>query len=853
MRKIMLILMVIQVSLVFGAQFEIVSEAKENLMHMGLHGLDAIHKIDDNGKLGALVLVNCGLDDVFFQNLYGKIYQSNTRGQYKVVLRERTQYFVISKEGFANHKYTFPSPLKSGTVYEMTIDEKNKQADTITLVITSNQDDASVYIKDNLVGKTENKLFTIELPLGVNEIELRKTGYKSKQITHNLSPENNKAEINLGVALPTAVTITTEPEGAIVYIDDVLFGTSPKSSFFHEGTYPIKIDKENYAIITEEITIGESETKKHYKLKDIRASLTIKTNPKSIVSLNGKEYRGGIKDLKLNPQTLEIKVEEDFCEPINERITLAENEIKVLDLFPENISGKITVNTNKQAIVEINGETFQGPLTAKKYLPRDISIKVSQEFCETITEYYSLSKNENKVFDLFPPNIAGSLTINTNPQARLEINGEVFTGSIKGKKYLPGQISVTITQDFCEPIKELFLLTTNEEKIMNLYPQDISAYLTIKTNSKAKIFLNDKEYSEVKRLRMIPQVLEIKIKQFKADDITRVVTLKKGDVRELELYPTIKTSTINVVSIPTSASIVLKGDAGEYYTAIGRNSFTDIPVGTYDLTISNDGYKTYKETLKLTPDNTLPKQISLEEGLDVPEGFVFVEGGTFQMGSTSGDSDEKPVHNVSLSDFYISKYEVTQAEWQEVMGTNPSYFKGNNNPVENVTWYQAVDFCNKKSVKDGLEPVYSGSGNNMKCDFSKNGYRLPTEAEWEYAARGGKKSRGYTYSGSNNIGEVAVYAGNNDKSTKAVAGKKPNELGIYDMSGNVWEWCWDWYSSYSSTAQTDPVGPTSGSYRVRRGGSWYISASGCRVANRINGSPTNSSRNIGFRLARSSN
>jgi len=246
--------------------------------------------------------------------------------------------------------------------------------------------------------------------------------------------------------------------------------------------------------------------------------------------------------------------------------------------------------------------------------------------------------------------------------------------------------------------------------------------------------------------------------------------------------------------------------------------------------------------------------------LDVPDTFVLVEGGTFQMGSTNGDSDEEPVHSVTLSDFYISKYEVTQAEWIEVMGNNPSYFEGDNNPVENISWYDAVDFCNKKSVKDGLEPVYSGSGNDTNCDFSKNGYRLPTESEWEYAARGGKNSKGYTYSGSNNIDEVAEYEGNNDKSTKAVGGKKPNELGIYDMSGNVWEWCWDWYGDYSSLAQTDPVGPTSGSYRVYRGGSWGSSATNCRVASRNYSyptysyyGPTFSNISIGFRLARSSN
>jgi len=210
--------------------------------------------------------------------------------------------------------------------------------------------------------------------------------------------------------------------------------------------------------------------------------------------------------------------------------------------------------------------------------------------------------------------------------------------------------------------------------------------------------------------------------------------------------------------------------------------------------------------------------------------MVFVKGGTFMMGSEDGDDDEKPVHQVTVSDFYIGKYEVTQKLWKEVMGSNPSSFKGDDRPVEYVSWHDVQEFIRKLNKKTG--------GN----------YRLPTEAEWEYAARGGAKSRGYKYAGSNNIGEVAEYVGNNNKETKPVGGKKPNELGIYDMSGNVWEWCSDWYGDYSSSSQTNPTGPSSGSYRVLRGGSWNGGASRCRVACRNGYPPTLSGSILGFRL-----
>ena len=217
--------------------------------------------------------------------------------------------------------------------------------------------------------------------------------------------------------------------------------------------------------------------------------------------------------------------------------------------------------------------------------------------------------------------------------------------------------------------------------------------------------------------------------------------------------------------------------------------------------------------------------------------MVYVSGGTFTMGATSeqgsdADSDEKPTHSVTLSGYYIGKYEVTQELWEAVMGSNPSYFKGDNLPVERVSWNDVQEFLRKLNAMTGKR------------------YRLSTEAEWEFAARGGNSSRGYKYSGGNSIGNVAWFGGNSGSRTHAVGTKSPNELGIYDMSGNVWEWCQDWYGSYSSSWQRNPKGPNSGSYRVCRGGSWFNNARNCRVSNRSNGgTPDDRGNNLGFRLA----
>ena len=212
--------------------------------------------------------------------------------------------------------------------------------------------------------------------------------------------------------------------------------------------------------------------------------------------------------------------------------------------------------------------------------------------------------------------------------------------------------------------------------------------------------------------------------------------------------------------------------------------------------------------------------------------MIAVKGGTFQMGIDDGYEWEKPVHQVTLSDYYIGETEVTQELWNAVMGSNPSKFTGNmQRPVEKVTWNDCQTFISKLNQLTGKT------------------FRLPTEAQWEYAARGGNKSKGYTYSGSNAIDDVAWYNDNSDRMTHPVKTKAPNELGIYDMTGNVYEWCSDWYGSYSSAAQTDPTGPSTGSYRVGRGGSWDSYALYCRVADRNFIGPAYSFNGLGLRLA----
>ena len=239
---------------------------------------------------------------------------------------------------------------------------------------------------------------------------------------------------------------------------------------------------------------------------------------------------------------------------------------------------------------------------------------------------------------------------------------------------------------------------------------------------------------------------------------------------------------------------------------------------------------------EMNPEEAIPGEEFTFKGVSFK--MIKVEFGSFTMGGTpaqgaDAEDDEYPCQSVTLSGYYIGQTEVTQELWETVMGSNPSSNQSNpKNPVDNVSWDDIVnDFLPKLNK------------------FTGQTFTLPTEAQWEFAARGGDKSQGYKYSGSNNIDEVAWYDINSNEQTHPVGQKLPNELGIYDMSGNVWEWCSDWYGGYSSETQVNPTGPVSGPYRVLRGGNFNGNARNCRLSCRNSNTPGSRSIHYGFRLA----
>ena len=353
-----------------------------------------------------------------------------------------------------------------------------------------------------------------------------------------------------------------------------------------------------------------------------------------------------------------------------------------------------------------------------------------------------------------------------------------------------------------------------------------------------------------------------------------LVEVKKNGYRSQQ--KTILLSKQQLLEVSFDELVAVQGNLSVNYKPFGADVYVDgkklgisprvfngLLIGNHQVEVRKEGYAADKKTVMISEGqtasisgslstlvsdfannsgNSLDSSVSFSDNvisIPVRNGvtieMVKVEAGSFMMGATSEMQDpvteEKPAHEVILTnDYYIGKYEVTQSLWQAVMGSNPSYFKGDKLPVEMISWSDCQKFIGKLNSMTGRK------------------FRLPTEAEWEYAARGGKKSRSYQYSGSSDVSDVAWYSDNSGRKTHVVGMKQPNKLGLYDMSGNVFEWCQDWKGSYSSSSQKNPTGAVGGAVRVLRGGSWLINARYCRLSYRNGGAPDFRSNCLGLRL-----
>jgi formylglycine-generating enzyme len=426
----------------------------------------------------------------------------------------------------------------------------------------------------------------------------------------------------------------------------------------------------------------------------------------------------------------------------------------------------------------------------------------------------------------------------------------------------PGTYHLRVSLSGYTPYETDITVTENGANSVSAVLSKTSTTLTIVTEpADAEIYVNS-VCETGHSLERGPGAYKIEVRRNGYERSSRMILLEKGKprVETFKLEPVTGRLTFTVQ--PLESQVMLSN--GDRWTG---GKITSLPIGDYELTASCDGYE--PKTVKISVNNakpatidlTLPKldktmknedKISHGPPANVSNDMLLIDGGEFLMGSEEAEKDEKPVHHVSVGSFMIGKYEVSQELWINVMGSNPSTFliSGLSAPVDNVLWNDCIEFCNKLSLQEGLASCYSGRGDSVVCDFHANGYRLPTEAEWEFAARGGIQSMGCLYSGGNTIGDVAWYWDNAGGETHIANSKSANELSLFGMSGNVREWCWDWYDPkyYRNSHSANPTGPRVGPMHVYRGGSWFDAADNCRISARNPFPP--GSRYTGLRLCR---
>jgi formylglycine-generating enzyme required for sulfatase activity len=321
-----------------------------------------------------------------------------------------------------------------------------------------------------------------------------------------------------------------------------------------------------------------------------------------------------------------------------------------------------------------------------------------------------------------------------------------------------------------------------------------------------------------------------------------------------------------VINSEISGDIYLGGNYLGSVKEDESKKFKQVPAGEYSLEFFSRFYGMRRD-IELIAKATLSLTFSLSEAKPYAHDMVYIPAGKFFMGTQfiNRSDHERPRHEVSLPPFLFGSTEVTQTLWQEVIGSNPSVRTARQQPVTNVSWYQVLEFCNALSLRESLTPCYKinktfPDANNssdldslrysVSCNWNATGYRLPTEAEWEYAARCADSTNRMQFSGGYRINDVGWYDQNSGKKAQEVAQLKANAFELFDMSGNVFEWCWDWWGTYGKESEDHPKGAKSGTYRVIRGGSWYSEADQCTTTSRAGNSPHASAKDLGFRLVR---
>ena len=584
------------------------------------------------------------------------------------------------------------------------------------------------------------------------------------------------------------LVLTTEPEEAMVYIDEVYeAGESGRvQKFLPLGRHTYRVDYALYHPEAGQVELISGErTELKVRLRPAFGYVEVTSEPESgaRVLIDGEEvgetpYRSD----RLKSGEHRIEVLKAMYAPASQMVTVTDGHTLPVGMQLSANYGTLTFQTDASSEIWINNEkkgegSWSGRLNAGIYI-----LEVRRPFHRSVRQSLEVKAGDVRTLSLGSPEpIYGILNISSSPgDAEIWIDGRSYGTTPRIlKDILIGEHTLELKKEGCARASQL--ISVEEGKVLPVHlTLSSGCSVTLQTDREGDIL-----YVDGKQIGVSPQKLELSYG-------IHAIRAERGEQhteKELEVTET----------------------GGESVVTLGFDLLSQ-------MRWSSSVTPKQKEILSRLVGNMVKV-----------DGGCFQMGGTPEQGSDAYDS-EKPVHKVTLSDYYIGRYEVRQSEWEAVMGSNPSHFKGDDLPVENVSWEDCHEFIGRLNALTGLN------------------FKLPTEAQWEYAARGGNLSKGYKYSGSNNLGEVGWYRSNSGDYTHRVGEKQPNELGLYDMSGNVWEWCEDWSGDYSVTSQRDPLGAASGSSRVLRGGDWPYGAWSCRVSSRGNFTPGDCDNTIGFRL-----
>ena len=774
---------------------------------------------------------------------------------------------VIKKDLYADYNENFE--MTDGGIKEIELTALNMKPIYATINLRTNPTNADIYINKEKLS-SNGILTNYKASSGSYFIEAKLKKYKDFQKNIILKEQENYTETIQLEPQVGELNIETTPEDCDIYLNGVKQNrlTPAVLRNIQVGSYQLELKKEGFTSIKKQIEIKEGETTKIFEKLIAGITIPIITEPSNAtIEIDGIYL--GISPISYKftiGKNYNIKITKENYKPINETIFITENvnKLPIYNLEKlEKILPIITEPSNTRIYIDDNYIGIS-PISYKFTIGKNYNIKITKENYKPINETIFITENVNKLPVYNLEKLEKILPIITEPtNATITIDGNYIGISPISYKFTIGKnYNIKITKENYKPINESVYISENIDKLPiynleKLITEKTLPIITEPNNARIEIDDNYIGISPINYNFKIGINYNIKITKENYKPINESVYISEN-INKLPIYnleKVITEKTLPIITEPNNARI----DIDDNYIGISPINYNFKIGKNYNIKITKENYKPINESVYISeniyklPIFNLEKDINLIYS-DLPKTeMVFVQGGTFTMGCTDEQGndcagDEKPTHQVTLSDYYIGKYEVTQGLWKKVMGSNPSYFKycGDDCPVESVSWDDCQEFISKLNQLTGKR------------------FRLPTEAEWEYAARGGSKASNQTkYAGSNyldvvswnfensDVNYIGGYESNGRKfGTHIVGIKKSNALGIYDMNGNVWEWCNDWYGVYRSIDVTNPHGPSSGLSRVLRGGSLVYYGNAGRVSSRGYNNTNNSpySFDYGLRL-----